>query len=168
MAQFLRPNSNVTQTSWTGGFAEIDEVTASDADFSYGANQSSAATLEVGTSDPTDTPDPAGTCTVRWRYARVNNGTVATAGTAVTQTCGVYEGATLIANSTVTTPNGGWAAASFTFSAGGITDWTNVRIRFNQSQSAGGGNARGSAVSWAEIEAPDAAPPVTTRYVLVT
>jgi hypothetical protein len=168
MAQFLRPDSNVTQTNWTGGFAEIDEVTASDADFAYGANQSSAATLEVGTSDPSDTPDPAGTCTVRWRYARVNNGTVATAGTAVTQTCGVYQGATLIANSTVTTPNGGWAAASFTFSAGGITDWTNVRIRFNQSQSAGGGNARGSAVSWAEIEAPDAVPAVTTRYILIT
>jgi hypothetical protein len=57
--------------------------------------------------------------------------------------------------------------ASFTFSAGDITDWTNVRLRFTQTNSGGGGNARGSAVSWAEIEAPAAAA-VLTRYVLVT
>jgi hypothetical protein len=167
MTQFLRPDSNITQTSWTGGFADIDEVTPSDVDFSYGANNNANARLEVGTSDPVDTPDPAGTCTVRWRYAKVANGVLSGTGGTVNQTCGVYEGATLIASSTVTT-GGTWTQASFTFSAGAITDWTNVRLRFTQTNSGGGGNARGSAVSWAEIEAPAAAPAVVTRYVLIT
>ncbi len=167
MAQFLRPDSNVTQTSWTGGFEGIDEATASDADFSYGANNNANARLEVGTSNPVDTPDPAGTATVRWRYAKVSSGTLSGTGGTVNQTCGVYEGGTLIGSSTVTT-GGSWTGASFTFSAGDITDWTDVRLRFTQTNSGGGGNARGSAVSWAEIEAPDAAPAVLTRYILVT
>lgn len=166
MAQFLRPDSNVTQTNWTNGFAEIDEATASDTDFSYGANNSSTARLEVGTSDPAATPDPTGTCTVRWRYAKVQSGTLSNTGGTVTQTCGVYEGATLITSSTVTT-SGTWTGANFTFSAGSITDWTNVRLRFTQSGSGGGGNARGSAVSWAEIEAPDAAPVILDLDVTV-
>ena len=36
MAQFLRPDSNVTQTDFTGGFAEIDDSVASDADTAFG------------------------------------------------------------------------------------------------------------------------------------
>jgi hypothetical protein len=162
MPQFLRPDSNVTQTSWTGGFADIDEATASDADFSYGINNSSTARLEVGTSNPADTPDPAGTATVRWRLAKVINGTLSGTGGTVNQTCGVYEGATLISSSTVTT-TGAWVESTFTFSAGDITDWTDVRLRFTQTASgAGAGSARGSAVSWAEIEAPDAATAILT------
>jgi hypothetical protein len=168
MAQFLRPDSNVTQTSWTNGFAAIDEATPSDADFSYGASNSNSARLEVGTTNPVDTPDPAGTATVRWRRAKVTSaGALSGTGGTVNQTCGVYEGATLISSSTITT-TGAWVESTFTFSAGGISDWTDVRLRFTQTASGGGGNARGSAVSWAEIEAPDAAPPVTTRYILIT
>jgi hypothetical protein len=168
MAQFLRPDSNVTQTNWTNGFAEIDEATASDADFSYGGANSNSARLEVGTSDPADTPDPAGTATVRWRRAKVTSaGALSGTGGTVSQTCGVYQGATLIASSTITT-TGAWVESTFTFGAGDISDWTDVRLRFTQTNSGGGGNARGSAVSWAEIEAPDAAPAVLTRYILVT
>jgi hypothetical protein len=155
MPQFLRPDSNITQTNWTGGFADIDEATASDADFSYGANNSNSATLEVGLSNPS-VPD-SGTCTVRWRYAKVSSGTLSGTGGTVNQTCGVYQGATLIASSTVTT-GGSWTAGSFTFNTSSISDWTNVRLRFTQTASGGGGNARGSAVSWAEIEIPDAPP----------
>jgi lambda family phage minor tail protein L len=153
VAQFLRPDSNVTRTSWTNGFAEIDEATASDADFAYGANNSSTATLEVGLSNPI-TPQ-SGTCTVRWRYAKVSSGTLSGTGGTVNQTCAVYQGASLITSSTVTT-GGTWTAGSFTFSTSSITNWNDLQLRFTQTASGGGGNARGSAVSWAEIETPDA------------
>lgn len=158
MAQFLRPDSNVTQTSFTGGFAEIDEATASDADFAYGANNT-AAVLEVGLSNPAATPDPAGTSTVRYRIAKVNNGSVTGTGSNLTVTAEIYQGGTLIQADTAQSPTGTWTAYSFTFTHGSITDWTNLRFRFSTSTSGGSpANRRGGAVSWAEIEAPDAAP----------
>jgi len=153
MPLFLRPDSNVTQTSWTNGYLEIDEATASDTDFSYGANNSNSATLEVGLSNPVGSSF-TGTCTVRWRYAKVSSGTLSGTGGTVTQTCAIRQGSTAIASSTVTT-SGSWTAGSFTFNAADITDWTDVRLRFTQSSSGGGGNARGSAVSWAEVEIPN-------------
>ncbi len=158
MAQFLRPDSNVTQTSFTGGFAAIDEATASDTDFAYGANNV-AAVLEVGLSNPAATPDPAGTSTVRYRIAKTNNGTVDGGGNAVTVTGAVYQGGTLIQSDSARTTSGTWTGFSFTFTHGSITDWTDVRLRFTTSASGGGPTARrGGAVSWTEVEAPDAAP----------
>lgn len=152
MAFILRPDSNVTQTSWTNGYLEIDEATASDVDFAYGANNSSTATLEVGLQNPTG-GGFAGTCTVRWRHAKVSTGVLSGTGGAVSQTCAVYQGTTLIASSTVTT-GGTWTAASFTFDGTLVSDWTDIRLRFTQTASGAGGNARGSAVSWAELEVP--------------
>ena len=114
MAQFLRPDSNITQTSFTGGFADIDETSASDADFAYGANNT-AAVLEVGLSDPAATPNPAGTSTVRYRIAKTNNGTVNGAGNAVTVTAAVYQGGTLIQANTAQTATGTWTGYDFTF-----------------------------------------------------
>jgi hypothetical protein len=167
MAQFLRPDSNVTQTSFTGGFAEIDEATASDADFAYGANNT-AAVLEVGLSNPAATPDPAGTSTVRYRIAKTNAGTVNGAGNAVAVTPGVYQGATLIQAGTAQTATGTWTQYTFTFTHGTITDWTDVRLRFTTTASGGSpANRRGGAVSWAEVEAPDAAPVILDLDVTV-
>jgi hypothetical protein len=98
MAQLLRPDSNVTQTSFTNGFANIDEATPSDADFAYGANNT-AAVLEVGLGNPAATPG-AGTTTVRYRVARVNAGALNGSGSAVGITAELYQGSTLIAADT--------------------------------------------------------------------
>lgn len=163
MAQFLRPDSNVTQTSFTGGFAEIDESTASDADFAYGANNS-AAVLEVGLSNPS-TPS-AGTCTVRYRIAKTNAGTVDGAGNACTVTAEVYQGGTQIATDTAQTATGTWTQYSFTFNTSAVSNWTDLRLRFTTSASGGSpANRRGGAVSWAEIEIPDILPPATEAVV---
>ena len=157
MAQFLRPDSNVTQTSFTNGFAQIDEATASDADFAYGANNT-AAVLEVHLSNPAATPDPAGTSTVRYRIARVNAGTLSGSGNNVTITAAVYQGTTLIQSGGAQSTSGTWTQFSFTFTHGSLTDWTNLRLRFTTSASGGtAANRRGGAISWAEVEAPDAA-----------
>lgn len=155
MAQFLRPDSNVTQTSFTGGFADIDESTASDADFAYGANNT-AAVLEVGLSNPSGTP-ASGTTTVRYRVAKTNAGTVDGSGNSVTVTAEVYQGTTLISSDTARTADGTWTAYSWTPNMASVTDWTDLRLRFTTSASGGGPSVRrGGAVSWAEMETPDA------------
>lgn len=154
MAQFLRPDSNVTQTSFTNGFDAIDESSASDADFAYGTNNT-AAVLEVGLSNPSGTPG-AGTTTVRYRVAKTNAGTVDGGGNAVTVTASVYQGGTLIAEDSARTVTGTWTEYSWTPSMASVTDWNDLRLRFTTSASGGSpANRRGGAVSWAEVESPD-------------
>ena len=162
MAEFLRPDSNVTQTSYTGGFADIDEVTASDADFAFGAINSATPLLEVGTSDPASSV-PAGTVTVRWRSSKRNGNGAIGGGNNFTGTCALFEGATSRASDAYTPGN--WATREFTVASSSITSFTNLRLRFTQTASGGNNNSTrsGLAVSWAEIQLPDA-----TRYILVT
>ena len=164
MAQFLRPDGNVTQSGFTGGFAEIDEASASDSDFAYGANNT-AATLEVSLSNATD-PVSSSNHVVRYRVAKTNNGTVDGGGNAVTVTAHLYQGTTLIASDTARTATGTWTAYSFTLTgtqADAITDYNDLRLRFTTTASGGGPSVRrGGAVSWAELEVPDAPPAAIT------
>lgn len=161
MAQFLRPDSTITQTAFTGGFAEIDETTASDADFAYGDNNT-AAVLEVGLSDPSGTPQ-SGTCTARYRIARTNVGTVDGGGNAVTVTGAIFQGTTQIAADSARTTSGTWTEYTFTFNTSAVTNWNDLRFRFTTSASGGAPAARrGGAVSWAEVEIPDPLPPDVT------
>ena len=159
MAQFLRPDSTVTATDFTGGFADIDEATFSDADAAYSADRSAGATLEVGLSDPAATPG-TGTCTVRYRHAQVDGGVYpSSGGTAVGIICYVYEGATLLVTDTSQTANeGAFLERSFTFDASLVTDWNNLRLRWVTSGGTGApASRRGGAISWAEVEVPDGA-----------
>lgn len=153
--QFLRPDGNVTQTSFTGGFAEIDEVTASDADFAYGTNNT-AATLEVSLSNPAETPG-SGTTTVRYRVAKTNAGVLDGGGNSCTVTASVYQGVTLISADAARTVTGTWTDYSWTPSMASVTDWNDLRLRFVTSASGGtAASRRGGAVSWAEAEVPAA------------
>jgi len=164
MAQFKRPDSNVTQTNFTNGFAQIDEVTPSDADYAYSANNT-IGTLEVGLSNISD--PQSGTCTVRYRHAQSDDdaGTIApsSGGNNVTITCSVYQGTSLIVADTGQTANAGsFVQRSFTFSTSLVTNWSDLRLRFTTTASGGSPAARrGAAVSWAEVETPDAAVNVT-------
>ena len=164
MAQFLRPDGNITQTSFTGGFAEIDEATASDADFAYGANNT-AATLEVSLTNPSGTP-AAGTTTFRYRVGKTNNGTLDGAGNAVTVTASLVQGTTVLASDAARTATGTWTGYSFAPDTSGVTDWNDLRLRFVTSASGGSpANRRGGAVSWTELETPNAAPAPTVVVV---
>jgi hypothetical protein len=154
VAQFLRPDSTVTADGFTNGHAAIDEAIASDADFAYGANNT-AAVLEVGLSNPTGTP-ASGTTMVRYRHAKVNSGALSGSGSSVTVTAEIYQGASLIASDAAQTAGGSWTARSWTPDMSGVTDWTDLRLRFTTSSSGGSpANRRGGAVSWAELEVPD-------------
>jgi hypothetical protein len=158
----LRPDSNITQTSYTGGFADIDEEAASDADFAFGAVNSTAPTLEVGTSDPAGTPGGV-SGVVRWRSAKqAQNGTI-NGGNAFTGTCTLLQGATTIASDAYTPGN--WATREFLFTLADVTDFNDLRLRFTQTASGGNNTSQrsGLAVSWAEIDIPD-----PRRVILVT
>ena len=156
MSQYLRPDSNITQTLWTNGYAEIDESSYSDSDYAYSTNNQ-VATLEVGLSDPGSTPD-SGINTIRYRIAKTNAGTVAGTGNSLTVTASLREGAsTQIVADSARTPNGTWTEYSFTFNTSAISDWTDLRLRFVTTASGGSPtNRRGCGLSWAEVEAQNA------------
>jgi hypothetical protein len=150
---FLIPDSDISQTGFTGTFADIDETDPLDSDFIYGANNT-AATIELGLRDPRFLP-VNGTCTVKYRIARVNSGVLDGGGNAVTVTASVYQGASLIATGITQTATGTWTQYSFTFDASTVSDWSDLRLRFVTSASGGTGQSRrGAAISWARMELP--------------
>lgn len=158
MAQFARPDSDVTATNITGGFADIDEATASDADFAYSANNTTAE-LEVGLSNVTDPAVSIGHV-MRLRYAKTNGGVLDGGGSAAQWNVDLYQGSTLIQSIGTAAGTGAWQLHEFTLpasAADAITDYSDLRLRFTTS--GGGGspaNRRGMGVSWAELEVPDA------------
>lgn len=156
MSEILRPDSNVTQSGFTGGFAEIDETPASDTDKAYGANNT-AAVLEVGISNPSGTPG-SGTITFRYRHVKTNNGTVDGGGNAVTVTAEVVEGTTVRATDAAQTATGTVAQREWSPDLSAVSNWNDLRFRFTTSASGGSpANRRGAAVTWAEMEVPDPA-----------
>lgn len=154
MAQFIRPSSNITQTNFTGGFADIDETSASDTDFAYSANNTTAV-LQVLLSAPS-TPLQAGTTTVRYRIARTNGATVDGTGSNSTVSLQIRQGASIIATDATQNTTGTWTTITWTPDLTAITNWSDVRLYFTV---VGGGgspaNRRGAGISWAEIETPD-------------
>lgn len=155
MVQFARPDGDVTNTG-TGGFADVDEASPSDADFWWGANNT-AEELEVSLSNATD-PNSSSGHIFRYRIAKTNGGVVDGGGNACTVTARLMQGATEIAADTAKTATGTWTQYALTLSAGqadAITDYTDLRLEFLTSASGGSpANRRGAAVSWAELEVP--------------
>lgn len=167
MAQFARPDSDVTTTNWVGGFAEIDEVTPSDAEFARHALGASAE-LEVGLSDVTDPASSSGH-TVRYRIAKVTGaGAVNAAGGSPTVTARLIQGTTQIAIGAAEIATGTWTEHSFTLTGGeadAITDYDDLRLGFLSVTDGGGVSTRRGAVSWAELEVPDVAGGGTTFFI---
>ena len=167
MAQFLRPSSDVTTTNWTRSsgtnayYTYIDETTASSAD--YVQTQSQGSDLEVGLStvdDPVSSAD---------HIVRVQVWSLGSGGPE-RHTIILLEGGTTIATvvSTGSLPRNSPTEITYTLSgaeADSITDYSDLRLRFTPTSLGGSETYR---VGWAEMEVPDAPPPVTTRYILVT
>ena len=160
MAQFGRPASDITNpATWTGTFADIDEVSASDSDFGY-SDDNTDGTYETKFSSLTD-PVSSVDHIVRFRRSRVDTGVGgSTTGSAATVTVALYQGATLIRTIGTDLGTGAWNTSQITLTgteADSITDYTDLRLRFDYT--GGGGspaNRRGIGISWAEIEIPDA------------
>jgi hypothetical protein len=173
MSQNVYPTSDVTNQWASGTYADIDEgATPSDSDFAYSNDKPASEVFEFHLGDPTD-PEVHTGHVVRYRWATVDGGVLSGDGTAVTQTYNLYQGTTLISTgtgNTHTTNSATFSDASFTLSeaeAGSITDYTDLRVRVVASGGAGSGpDRRGAAISWAELETPDA--PSTDRQAIVT
>lgn len=168
MAQFARPDSDLTVSGFTGGFADIDEATASDADFAWGANNT-AAELEVGLTNVTD-PGVSTGHTFRYRIAKTDAGVPSGGGNVVDVTARLMQGTTQIATDVARRADANWTQYSYTLTgaeADAITNYPNLRLEFTTTASGGSpANRRGGAVSWAELEVPDVSAAAPTRLVV--
>lgn len=156
MAQFARPDSDVTTGNWTpnGGpvslFDTLNEIVIDDADFSESANNPTADLMEVGLSN---VDDPAGNVShvLRYRYQKGAAG-----GRQIDLTVSLVQGVTVIASFAHVNIGNPWVTQAQALTgpqADSITDYTDLRIQFT-AQDAGGGGARSAQVSFAEFEVP--------------
>ncbi len=156
MAQFARPDSDVTTGGWTpnGGpvslFDTLNEIVIDDADFSESANNPTADLMEVGLSS---IDDPVGNTghVLRYRYQKD-----AAAGRQIDLTVSLLEGADVIASFVHVNIGNPWVTQAQLLTspqADAITDYTDLRIRFTAND-VGGGAARAAQVSFAEFEIP--------------
>lgn len=163
---FIRPDSTtVNGGTWTASgaataHAAINEVSASDAEFAYGADGGNND-VTFGMSNPGGSPAPAGsgTCTVRVRLAEIDTGVLAGGGAngnANPITITVADSGGQIAQTTFSPPGAWTTYATLTFDASAVTDWDTVTLQVQDTNHGGpGGNRRGGGISWAEIEFPD-------------
>jgi len=149
----LRPDGNITQSGWTGGYAEIDEVTPNDTDFAYSTDGTTSDTLEVSLTNPGGSPTGAGTATILWRWSKMLAGVSNGSGSGNAYTLSVYQGTTLIDEVFKTMPFSGWCDASFTPDLSSVTDWDDLRIRIVTA----GIGTNGVGISWLELQVPELA-----------
>lgn len=159
MAQFGRPDSDVSAGSWTanGGPSSLydclNEITPSDSDYCEEAGGTSL--FEVGLTN-VDDPLSSADHVVRWRWYSTGSGAKEK------MTIRLLEGATVRATCVLeANVDRAWTAKSYTLSAGeadSIGDYTDLRIDFQVTQQ---GGSEACQISWAELEVPDASlPPV--------
>ena len=161
--QYARPDGYATSDgTWSGTFAAMDEVAPSDTDFLASPSGPSVASYyEVTLSDALPPSDPAG-IVLRYRYAKSgDNG-----GRITNLTVELRQGGAIIASQSHAAIAGasgsGWQQGILALTAAqaeAITDYTDLRLRFDPSTT-GGGAPRQAQVSWAELELPTAAEPV--------
>jgi hypothetical protein len=141
MTQTLRPDSNVTQTNVVGGYADIDESSASDLDY-VASNSNVIGTLVVGLSNPSGTPN-SGTSTIRYRAAKVGTGSL-------TVTVALLEGTTVIDTAVAQALTTTYTNYTWNPDTSAVSNWSNLRFRARFSADA---SATGR-LSWAEMEIP--------------
>ena len=164
MAQFLRPTSDIATASWNGTFADIDEVTASDADYGY-STDNVEGNYETKFGGAITDPEVGTGHVLRARFGISDGGVLNNGGNTLTISVGLYQGATLIeeveTNYNVVS-NSTHVYTIATANANNITDYTDLRVRFNYNKTGGSpANRRGLSVSWAEMEIPDYVAPTT-------
>ena len=153
MAQFARPASDITNSTWTAStgatlYGCIDETPASDTDYIRATGNSQ--TCEVKLSSVTD-PVSSGGHVLRLRAKATGTST------AEKWTVTVYQGASLIATafSTTNVTRSSFNDYSYTLTAAqadAITNYADLRVRIVVTQ----GSGETIDVSFIELEVPDA------------
>ncbi len=154
-AQFARPDGLVgSNGTWTGTFASINEATPNDSTFLASPSGPTASNFyEVSLTD-VDVPGVLTGITFRYRYAKSGNDSGKITNLAVE----LRQGTTVLASQSHSNIPGvagsGWQQASLTLTppqAALITNFADLRLRFNPSSS-GGGQSRSAQISWAELQ----------------
>jgi hypothetical protein len=158
MAQFGRPDSDVSAGSWTATplWSKIDEVSADDADFV--TSSTGTSTCEAGLSNVADPAVSTGHV-VRYRYQRGAGGS----GTDVDLRVRLLQGTTQIGSWSHNNIGAGFTTAAQTLTgpqADAITDYSDLRLEFQRT----GTSSRVADVSWAELDVPSAT--VTAAIVI--
>jgi hypothetical protein len=159
MTQYLRPDSDISLSNWTGSYASIDETSYSDGDYITGSG-SGNGTAEFGLSNINEPSANTGH-TIRFRAWQQNNSNQRTLSVYL------YQGATLISSysgNPITLSKVGAQAYNWTISTGeadNITDYDDLRLYFTSGGAVGAPAKNRSSVyvSWAEVEAPDGLTP---------
>lgn len=155
MPQFARPDSTVTAGGWTGvGVAalwdNLNETSASDADYDQTASGPVNDAMEVGLTDVSDPLVGTGHI-VRYRLSKD-----AAAGRTIDITVELRQGTTVIASwveSNVSETFTLFEHTLATAEADAITSYTDLRLRIIANQTGSGAGRRGR-ISWAEVEIP--------------
>ena len=156
MPLFARPDGDVSTGNWTATpdlWQKIDETPFSDTDFVQSENDPSNDIMEVTLTNVADPASSTGHI-VRYRLARNQSGG-GQPGT-LNVIVGLYQATTLIATATHSNIGLGFAEFSFTLTgteADNITDYTDLRIRFDADKSAGA-RTTWCELSHAEFETP--------------
>ena len=165
MTQQLVPDGEITATGIeSGDYTDIDELSASDADYLYGYNNT-AVTYECSLDDGSDPSDHTNH-TFYVRVCKVDDGVPDGGGSGISFTAKLFQGATEltdVATQINETLDGSWTTWSSTLTeaqAANITDYTDLRILVEANASGGAeANRRGFAMSWAQLQIPDAGGP---------
>lgn len=182
MAQFARPSSDVVFTILgatpidTAGdrYQNVDESTPNDTDYVYSQNNpSGSSSAEFGLSSITDPGVDTGHV-LRIRTAQIDedSGThpmgANTGGTATSLAWELRQGATVIQSGSINP--GAFATTTINLTDTNVTNITNYSdLRVDVNPSGGGGspaNRRAVAISWIELEVPDAPTVVTDTFTL--
>lgn len=171
MAQFARPDSDVSVSQFTGTpdntnlYENLNESVASDSDYIYSDNNVDAIG-NIGLSNVTDPQNTVDLWTFRFRHAKMNNGVLDTGGQTIQGEVILYSGLTTVLRINVTFS--GWTQHNQVLSTAEkilVGDFTDLRVGIVIDGSTGGNpnNRRGGGISWIEFELPDASSPATKK-----
>ena len=125
----------------------LDEIVPDDADYIWIDSGAVGDWVEILLSDLIGDPSSQNPI-IRWRTKRI-------AGTSILGvTCELRQGTMIKKFHTVAIETDDWLTNSFEHTLGGITDWSDLRLRFAISYIMGGGE-NSLAISWAELELLD-------------
>ncbi|TFG81597.1 MAG: hypothetical protein E4H19_14375, partial [Chromatiales bacterium] len=177
MAQFARPDGSVEVFNLLGGhsvnttgnrYQNVDETSPVDTDYVYSQNSpGGGSNVEFGLSDVTDPAVSTGHI-LRFRHMQIDEDSgghpqsANTGGTATTLAWELRQGSVPVIIASGSVNPAALTTTSVTLSdteADSITDYTDLRVYLSPSGGAGSpANRRAVAVTWIELEVPNATP----------
>jgi hypothetical protein len=160
IVQYARPDAFIGSSgTWTGTYESINEVAADDTDILDSPTDPDASDYYEVDLSLVDTPAAMSGVEVRYRFAKSVD-----PGQPIDLLVELVEGTTVVASKTESDIGAAWQDGSFALTlaeATSITDWNDLRLRFDPSATAG--DPASAQISWAEVEVPPGSSPSPER-----